>query len=121
MRSLLAVSGQRYFFYSYKSTNTDATCLPGGRVEGKSKTEKSEKASVKKEVVKKDVSHLDETIKQWGEVEVYTMGDWWNARIERIVQVTCFTSTKALALLVQKHLLYRCTSANTGGTRASKE
>ena len=53
---------------------------------------------MKKEVVKKDVSHLDETIKQWGEVEVYTAGDWWDARIERIVQVQ--------ASPVQKYLLY---------------
>ena len=92
--------------YQYKSTCFTSTkvqiltqpALPGGGVEGKSKTEKSEKASVKKEVVKKDVSQLDETIKQWGKVEVYTEDDWFNARIERIVQVQ--------ALPVQKYLLY---------------
>ena len=98
MQSLLDVLVPKYLFSRTKVQILTQPALPGGGVEGKSKTEKSEKASVKKEVVKKDVSHLDETIKQWEVVEVYTAGDWWDARIERIVQVQ--------ASPVQKYLLY---------------
>jgi len=33
----------------------------------------------------KSVQFLDPLLKVWGEVEVFTVGDWWNARIDKIV------------------------------------
>jgi hypothetical protein len=33
----------------------------------------------------KSVQTLDSLLKVWGEVEVFTVGDWWNARIDKIV------------------------------------
>jgi len=33
----------------------------------------------------KDVKSLDSLLKVYGEVEVFTLGDWWNARVDKIV------------------------------------
>lgn len=48
----------------------------------KGSAEKVEKSS--KHVPKK-VQQLDSVLKMWAEVEVFTVNDWWNARIEEIL------------------------------------